>query len=160
MPFHWQLKKLKSFWKLCLDALSNQKQSNQKLTMALPINFPELVYTDHLSLQVALFTIVSLLLSFFILPQDSESEGEEQDLRLTETFKPHRKDQEPFPHHLLPRKSKEQSHLLLFWSLRLSSLKKKISPRPRLNQSRWFCQRSRMYAPCLQSSISSHLALR
>jgi len=59
------------------------KQSNQKLTMALPINFPDLVYTDHLSLQVALFTIVSLLLSFFILPQDSESEGEEQDLRLT-----------------------------------------------------------------------------
>lgn len=56
--------------------------------MALPINIPEFVDSEKVSLQVALFTIISLLLSFFILPENSEDntqESEEHKEEVTET---------------------------------------------------------------------------
>lgn len=84
---HRKLRKLKSFFSQRLDALSKQSKRNQKLIMALPIHFTELIYTDDLSLQVALFTIISLLLSLFVIPQDSECQAEPEGTRHSEQIK-------------------------------------------------------------------------
>jgi len=77
--------------------------------MALPIHFPELVYPDDLSLQVAVFTIISLLLSFFILPQGSEGEDEEQERRPSQEITTPQKRPRGVPTPAAPKKKQRVS---------------------------------------------------